>query len=130
MPKRLSERIAQRIRTQKPSQAGQNRASFLAVRDDVRQALNDGWSVKVIWNTLHEEGKIAFGYDAFIGYVNRLIRHSRMSPVNVPPDVTTQNKAPSSQSQKNQPNPAASSMKPPAIGGFHFNPTPKKEDLF
>lgn len=62
MAKSLSERIAQRVSAKQPSRTGKNRASFLAVRDDVRKALDDGWPVKVIWDTLRDEGKIEFGY--------------------------------------------------------------------
>lgn len=74
MTKRLTERIAAQMQTQKPTRSGQNRAAFLAQRDDIKEALTDGWPVKAIWKTLHDEGKISFGYDAFISYVNSLIR--------------------------------------------------------
>jgi hypothetical protein len=43
------------------------------MRGDVKQAIDDGWPVKTIWETLHEEGKVSFSYQAFRGYVNRLI---------------------------------------------------------
>ena len=61
MAKSLSERIAQRVSAKQPSRTGKNRASFLAVRDDVREALDDGWPIKVIWDTLRDEGKISSG---------------------------------------------------------------------
>ena len=69
----LSERIADRVVKKKPSRNAQNRAAFLALRQDIQEALADGWPVKTIWETLHEEGKVTFGYQAFRGYVNRLI---------------------------------------------------------
>ena len=70
MAKSLSDRIAERMSARKPTGAGKNRAEFLAMRNDVKKAMDDGWPVKVIWETLRDEGKISFGYDAFIGYVN------------------------------------------------------------
>ena len=60
MAKSLSERITARMVKKKPSRSAQNRAAFLALRVDIKQALDDGWPVKSIWETLHEEGKIDF----------------------------------------------------------------------
>ncbi len=79
MTKNLSVRIAERTAQKKPSRNGQNRATFLAIRGDVKQALDDGWPVKTIWETLHEEGKVSFSYQAFRGYANRLILSSPAS---------------------------------------------------
>jgi len=125
--KTLSERIAARAIDKKPllSSNEQNRATFLALRPDIIQALDDGWPVRSIWETLHEEGKVTFCYSAFCGYTNRLIR------------------TPSSHRQEqkvNEPERAVKSAKPgkakpkteetPQISGFIFNPSPKKEDLF
>ena len=73
MAKSLSERIAARTVKKKPSRSAQNRAAFLALRVDIKQALDDGWPVKSIWETLHEEGKVDFSYQAFRGYANRLV---------------------------------------------------------
>jgi hypothetical protein len=73
MGKSLSERIAARAANNKPSRSGQNRGAFLALRSEVEQALDDGWPVKTIWETLHQEGKITFSYQSFRGYANRLI---------------------------------------------------------
>lgn len=127
MVKSLSERIAQRVSARQPSRTGKNRASFLAVRDDVRQALDDGWPVKVIWDTLRDEGKIEFGYDAFIGYVNRLIRNTEMSPAK-PPAEKADKPAPKGKAKNDAPQESKAEA-PPSIGGFYFNPKPNQEDL-
>lgn len=68
--KTLSERIAARVKTKR----SQNRAAFLALRSEIAQAMADGWPIKTIWQTLHEEGKVSFGYEAFINHVKRLIK--------------------------------------------------------
>ena len=73
MAKSLSARIAERIARKKPAGNVRNRAAFLALRGEVKQAMEDGWPVKTIWETLHDEEKVAFSYQAFRGYVNRLI---------------------------------------------------------
>lgn len=123
MTKSLSERIAQRVKTKTPSQFGKNRAAFLAVRAEVKQALEDGWSVKTVWETLREEGKIGFSYHAFIRYVNQLIRQ-------VPPSGAAESVPKEGQGAQA---PAAVKQKPsspPDVGGFKFESIPNKEDLF
>lgn len=129
MEKNLSERIAARVvgkRAPGESSHGdenQNRAIFLALRPDIGQALEDGWSVKSIWETLHEEGKVTFGYDAFLRYTKHLILHpaSRIQIHQGEPDITM-----TAEPQSGEPKTKASV---PQIGGFTFNPSPKKEDL-
>jgi len=69
----LSERIAQRVQSTKTNRARSNLLAFLALRDDIKQALTDSYTKKEIWETLRDEQKIAFGYTSFTRYVNRLI---------------------------------------------------------
>jgi hypothetical protein len=71
MAKSLSARIAQR--KAQGARNGKNRAAFLAVRDQVRRALDDGWSILSIWETLPDEGKVAFSYESFRRFVNRFL---------------------------------------------------------
>ena len=111
MTKNLSARIAERATIKKPSRNGQNRAAFLALRGDVKQAIDDGWPVKLIWETLREEGKVSFGYQAFRVYANRLILSSPASKATVRPSVV-----------EKKPDDSATT-------GFTFNRAPKKEDL-
>lgn len=133
MAKSLSTRIAERAARKKPSRNAQNRAAFLSLRGDVKQALDDGWPVKTIWETLHAEGKVGFSYQAFRGYVNRLILSPRASEEAAPAPAEA---AEPGKPAKPDPNAKAKPESPqpkkdaPTIGGFNFNPTPKKEDLF
>lgn len=132
MEKSLSERIAARAvdRKSPPLQTHNgdnlNRAVFLALRPDIKQALGDGWSVKSIWETLHEEGKVSFGYDAFLRYTKRLILPlAGRTPPQIPtgePDV-----AMPVEQKTGEP---VTQEALPQIGGFTFNPSPKKEDLY
>ena len=122
MEKSLSERIAARALEKKSPAShcdeNQNRAMFLALRPEIKQALDDGWPITSIWKTLYEEGKVTFGYDSFRRYTKHLIL---LSPSQNPkyleqPDATKTTKQKMNET--------------PGIRGFIFNPSPKKEDLF
>ncbi|MCW3657679.1 TraK family protein [Burkholderia cenocepacia] len=71
--KSLSERIAERARDKAVVTPHSNRAVVLALRSDIQQAVNDGWSVLAIYQTLHDEGRLTFSYQAFRRYVNQLL---------------------------------------------------------
>ncbi|MEQ1620617.1 MAG: TraK family protein [Methylococcales bacterium] len=127
MAKNLSERIAAMAIKKKPSRRAKNRATFLALRVDVKQALEDGWPVKSIWETLNEEGKVDFSYQSFRVYVNRLI----LTPAEL--IAATENLATFAVpgKQTNHVPIIANEKKAEelAANGFKFNKTPKKEDL-
>ena len=110
----LSARITERTKLKSPARNAQNRAAFLALRPDIEEALKDGWPVKTIWETLHEEGKITYGYQAFRGYVNRLILSDTIPP-SVKPNLIV--------NEKNQSTPFHD------IPGFVTSPIQKKEDF-
>ena len=128
MTKNLSARIAERAARKKPPRNGQNRVTFLAMREDVKQAIDDGWPVKAIWETLHEEGKVSFSYQAFIGYANRLILSSSASRTTVSTPMAVDSRI------GKQRGPATAqatekTLEGQTTSGFTFNRTPKKEDL-
>lgn len=109
--KALTERIAERQRSAAPSSAGANRAVMLALRGDIQQALDDGWSVLAIYQTLHDEGQLTFSYQAFRRHVNRhLLGKQPAQP---------KQRASSSTTEK----PHAAPHK------FTFNPSPNPRDL-
>ena len=120
MAKKLTDRIAARIGAKKTARGGKNRATFLALRDEIEQALADGWPVKVVWEQLHDEGRIDFGYDAFLHLANRICR---------PPDA--HNEAPqTTNTTTGKPVKEDEPKKPDArLSGFDYKPQPKKEDL-
>ena len=109
----LSERIAAKQMERKVSAKSVNKAAFLALKQDIAAALVDGWSIKLIWETLVEEGKISFSYKTFCGYVARLIAAE---------------KKPSTQENTKEDEQAKSKAKN-EIRGFTFNPKPNLEDL-
>lgn len=113
MGKSLSERIAAKHVGKKVSDKSVNKAAFLALKKDIDAALADGWSIKLVWETLSEEGKIAFSYKTFCGYVARLIATE---------------KKPSQQENTKEGEKVKSKINN-EIRGFTFNPKPNLEEL-
>jgi hypothetical protein len=111
--KSLSERIAERARDKEVISPRSNRAAVLALRSDIQQAINDGWSVLAIYQTLRDEGQVTFSYQAFRRYVNRLLlgkdeEKGRRTSKSLGPKTA----------------PAADGVR-----GFSFNPLADKKDL-
>jgi hypothetical protein len=123
MPNSLSQRIAEHAKTKAPTVAGKNRAAFLAVREEVKGALDDGWPIKTVWETLREEGKIEFGYDAFIRYVDRLIGPRKQ------PEIAAASLPTPAATDKSNAEAGVRRGTAPEIHGFHFQSSPKREDL-
>lgn len=108
MAKTLDERIAERINQQPQTRKASGRVAFLALKDEIAQAVQSGWPVKEIWQTLHDEGRIAVGYHAFNLYVNKYIREPAGAGA-----AATPPKEPA----------------PTLSVGFRINAQPKKEDI-
>lgn len=130
MKKNYAERLELWVRQRASSPREKNRAAFVAVRDDVREALAQKYPVKVIWQNLHEEGVITFGYDAFLNYVHRFGLHAEFGQLAV--DVSNDQK-PSTGARRSdvetQTVKVSSTEKHLAPDGFVFNPIPNKEEL-
>ncbi|HBP6867976.1 TPA: TraK family protein [Legionella pneumophila] len=109
----LSERIAAKQAERQVSDKSVNKAAFLALKQDIATALADGWSIKLVWETLVEEGKISFSYKTFCGYVARLI---------------VADQKPSLQENTKEDEKAKSKAKS-EIRGFTFNPKPNLKEL-
>ena len=72
MTKSLSDRIA--LYADKNKSTGkQFLPAFIALKPDIEQALKDGWTIRQIWNILHQEEKIKCSYQWFRTLVNRLL---------------------------------------------------------
>jgi hypothetical protein len=106
------------------------RAAFLAVRDDVRQALDEGWPLHAIWLALQREQRISFSYQTFCRFVNQLIvkqrhkggRDNDLVKIDNAKEVRTVDSAKTGVGQ-------VENKTTTGIRGFHFNPIAKKEDL-
>ena len=111
--KSLSERIAARIQQQSSaSTAAKNRSVFISLREDIQQAVTDGWSLLAIWQVLFDEQRVTFTYQAFRRYARQLIDSPSLE-------------------RNCQPRHAAKPEQTPitATRLFAFNSTPAKEHL-
>jgi len=71
MTKRLSERVFARIKINAKRSINHNAVVFSALHGEIVEALNDGCSLKSIWETLYEEGKVSFKFDAFLRHAKK-----------------------------------------------------------
>ena len=113
MGKSLSERIRGKQPQKNSADKSVNKAIFLALKEDIKLALADGWSIKLIWETLKEEGKISFSYKTFCGYVARLIIAEQKANL----EENTRDEKQVNSKPKNE------------LKGFTFNPIPNPEEL-
>ena len=107
MKKSLSERVIQNQSEKKPGRSSA-KIEFIALKEDIREALDKGCSIKAVWETLSDEGQFSFGYKAFRHYVLKLIKSAQE---NTKDENTVKSKT-------------ANEMR-----GFTFNPKPNLEEL-
>jgi hypothetical protein len=132
MAKTYPELLGEWVKRRESTKRDKNLVAFLAVRDDVRDAVKAGYAVKTIWANMYEEKRVTFGYDTFLNYVNRHIRRPEKGPADNTPSrpVHQPVNAPGRQGPKFEPDAAGPQVKKPDVGrGFTFNSAPRKEDL-
>ena len=71
MEKNILERLAEKTAKSGSLHAKRNLAVFLVLRDQINLAINSGWSVKDIWELLHDEGKMVISYQVFLRLVKK-----------------------------------------------------------
>lgn len=132
MAKTYPERLGEWVKRRESTRRDKNIVAFLAVRDDVKDAVEAGYAVRTIWANMHEEKRVAFGYDTFLNYVNRHIRRVLKEPSGITPARNTLMPV----SKHGQPGPKIVPTETgrqvkatDAVPGFIFNSEPKKEDL-
>lgn len=69
MKKSLIENITTSKKSEQRTNARKNKVEFLAMRQDISEALEKGWSITIIWETLRDEGKFTATYNTFRLYV-------------------------------------------------------------
>ncbi len=106
---------------------------FLAIKKNVTEAIEAGYSLKTTWEYLKEDGKIQSTYETFRRHVQRFIKSkpnhqatlAYKNGIHAPtakqqtgskPEVTPQSE------RKGKPS-------PPGTSGFKFDAKPNKEDL-
>lgn len=117
----LAEWAKKRDAAARPRRQDKNVVAFLAVRANVKEAMDAGYALKTIWEHMHEIGKIPYRYETFLKHVRRHIKQPPepdVAPVTPPADPTAKKAAE-----------AKTKKEPPSVSGFVFDATPKKEDL-
>jgi hypothetical protein len=120
-PEQLGEWVKRRM-SRKPASSV---ARFLAVRDDVKAAIDAGYPVKTIWTQMYESKCVNVSYDTFIRYVNRYINNRGNS---TSATDLVKSSAPVQKASSGTPSRPEVS-RPGPVAGFTFNSDPKKEDL-
>jgi hypothetical protein len=132
MAKSYNEQLAEWVRQRTHSaRHDKNRVAFLGVKEDVREALDQGWPVKTIWAHMVEQKRIGFGYDTFLVYVKRHLRPAA-EPVAAPRSRGPRPTAPPPTGSTESRTPRASVQAPPVqdqLPGFTFNAAPNREEL-
>lgn len=59
-------------------------AEFLSFKAQIKKAIDDGWSVKFIWETLHQDKKISVSYRMFLLMVKQHITQSNKPEIHRP----------------------------------------------
>jgi hypothetical protein len=126
MAKSYPEQLAEWVKRRESTKRDKNLVAFLAVRDDVKLAVDAGYAVKTIWANMHEEKRVAFGYDTLLNYVNRYIRMKSTRPADSLPAKTDPQPQVSKPYPQNQ-GPRVRAPNTPA--GFKFNSEPNVKDL-
>ena len=129
MAKKLTELIAEEeLKRKQQGTIGtgvRNRSLFLELREEIKEALDDGWAIKQIHRTLITKKKMSCSYPAFIRYVNSLIlaQKGKATVIKKDPKPAQQPIAQPAKQDEQQ----TQQTKPK---GFFINSSPKKEDYF
>tara|TARA_B110000879_G_C11179553_1_gene517644 strand:+ start:1873 stop:2199 length:327 start_codon:yes stop_codon:yes gene_type:complete len=105
----LSERVAKDQKLKNEGKARTAKTEFIAQKNDIKEALDSGWTMKAVWETLYKEDKISCRYNAFRNHVINLIKSEE--------EKTTRAGDQEKETPKSK------------IKGFSFNPIPNLEEL-
>jgi hypothetical protein len=137
MAKSYTEELADWVKKREDSRPRQdkNMVAFLAVRADVKAAVEAGYAFKTIWEHMHETGKIPYRYETFLKHVRRHITHApanqaKQAAVPAPAQEDDTKTDPKADATRTKAPSGPKKNKARAMSGFTFNPTPNKEDLF
>lgn len=90
MEHNLSQMLIDKALSKNKSNAKFNLAGFLLLREEIFKAIDDGWSVKYIWEVLYKEEKITYSYQTFLNFIKRYksahINKSKQKVINSKPN--------------------------------------------
>uniref|UniRef100_UPI00191656EE TraK family protein n=1 Tax=Escherichia coli TaxID=562 RepID=UPI00191656EE len=114
------------------------RVVFLATREDVKNAIEAGYSLTTIWEHMHETGRVNTTYETFRRHVRRYIDErkraaavSESTPAGATVKKESQQAGPSRKKENVIPERTPVKREPPTNPGsqlptFNFNPGKKK----
>ena len=120
--KPVMDRMWDFLDAQEKGSSSRNRIEFRRAKADIQAALEEGWSGRMIWEQLRDEGRIRFGHSAFAKYVRTEIQGK---PALGTPRSTSK---PSATAQPPVAVPSAS-LQQSMDRTFRVTSTPRKEDL-
>ncbi|AYK03071.1 TraK family protein [Legionella sainthelensi] len=120
MKKSLTENLMISKHSQQITNSRKNKVAFLAMREDISEALEKGWSITVIWKTLRDEGSFTATYNTFRLYVLKYLNGQKSGYSQMEAIEQRTTKPVESQTKE---------KKPTAISSFSFNPIPNLKEL-
>ena len=127
-----TDQLAKWVKEKKSTPRNKNLVAFLAVRADIKEALDAGYPVKTVWENMHELKRIEFSYDTFLNYVNRQIRRPQANQPTPQVESKSAQKLKDNKSKlpDDHTKPTTKTTKSGTLSGFTFNPVPNAEELF
>jgi hypothetical protein len=122
MKKSLIESLKAADQNQRKTPARKNKVEFLALKEDISEALEKGWPMTAIWETLWDEGSFTASYNTFRLYVLEYLNGQKSGY------SQTGSLAPKPKKLVNK-NAVKKSNATNEIKGFTYNPIPNIEEL-
>lgn len=124
MTKRYTDQLAEWVKKKEKSRPRQDKGlvAFIAIKNDIIEAIDAGYALKTIWEHLNETGKIPYRYETFLKHVKKHIKAQNNKPPSEPAGKAKEIAA--AKPVKQEPRKLVSQSKE-----FEVNPVVKKEDL-
>jgi hypothetical protein len=120
MKKSITENITTSKLSQQRTNARNHKVEFLSLREDISEALEKGWSITVIWETLRDEGCFTATYNTFRLYILKYLNGQKSG--------LSRNLVEHRAMQLVEKLPMKKQLTP--ISSFTFSPKRNPEDLF
>ncbi|KTC89281.1 TraK family protein [Legionella cincinnatiensis] len=121
MKKSLTENLTTSKQVQQKTNSRKNKVEFLALREDISEALEKGWSITIIWETLRDERSFTATYNTFRLYVLKYLKGQK-------PGYSRNDLLEHRAKQLVEKSPMKKESTP--IPSFTFSPKRNPEDLF
>lgn len=125
----LEKWVIEREKKQKKRRQDTSAVEFLAIKADVKEAIEKGYSLRTIWEYLKEQGLFKATYETFRRHVKRFIKTPPKEPKILAAKKNDADKQKVERISTTHQKPEAKDNHPSKIGGFSFNAKPNKEDL-